>query len=191
LTNGTVFPEYQLVGEDSWQSLHHQDVSQQLRFTCDSNFYISNELDDLRMNKKLLSWIPYSDDSRTVVEPYKACPMHMLILKKPEQGLRDSGGRKTLHIAFSISFHREPNTTAVDLSAIENIGFRVGRVVLNVMCTNCKQQKNLERMRRLIHIEIERLGRVLVGRPVTPAFTRVPYAFPDGGAHWHFEMQKA
>jgi hypothetical protein len=117
--------------------------------------------------------------------------MHMLILKKPEQGLRDSGGRKTLHIAFSISFHREPNTTAVDLSAIENIDFRVGRVVLNVMCTNCKQQKNLERMRRLIHIEIERLGRVLVGRPVTPAFARVPYAFPDGGAHWHFEIQKA
>jgi hypothetical protein len=160
-------------------------------FLWDSNFFMGNELDDIRMNKKLLSWIPYSDYSTTVIELYKAWPMHMPILKKLERGLRDKDGPKTLHIAFGISFHRDPTVTAVDLSAIEHAGFQVDRVVVNVMCTNCKQRNDLEQTKRLIHAEVERLGRVLVGSLVTPAFARVFYASPEGGAHWHFTIQKA
>jgi hypothetical protein len=137
--------------------------------TWDSNFYIGNEINDIRMEQKLLIWVPDSGYSKTVLELYKASPMHMPILKKLEQRLRSLDSRKSLHIKFGISFHRTPTgvVTAVDLSAVDNISFHVERVVLDGTCTTRKGQKGLGGLSRLIRREFERLGRVLVGRPVT------------------------
>lgn len=161
------------------------------KFSWESDFYLGYEIEDLRVGKKLLTWIPNDDYSRTVLELYKAWPMHMPILKKLEPGLCGSDGQKTLFITFGMEFRRTHTILAVDLSAIEAIGFRIDKLVVNITCTMSKREKIIERFRRLVGIEIERLGCVLIGQPSISAIVPTPYASVHGGERWTFEVHRA
>ena len=162
-----------------------------LSFHEDSRFGTHWELESLLTNIKHPQWIPDADYSRIVIEVYKAWPMNLPILKKLEQGLREANGQTALFITFGVALHRTKSILRVDLSGLESIGFKLDKLVVEVICVKRQSYKRINELKPLIKTEIDRLGRALIGQSISSSFTSRANASPGDGAHWTFAVSRA
>ncbi|KAF2827791.1 hypothetical protein CC86DRAFT_404836 [Ophiobolus disseminans] len=127
-------------------------------FEGDAILETQRELDELLRGSMYLKWIPASYYSRSVIELYKAWPMHLPILKKLHRGLHETNGRRTLHVTFSVALNRAKPNIAVDLSSLENIGFKLDKTVVDVIIATKQPTELVDGLTRLLETEIKRLG---------------------------------
>lgn len=103
------------------------------------------------------TWIGFED--------LPAWPSGLSLLKKLENGLHSENGEKTLEITFGVVLALcEETNMAVNLAALEETGFELDKLVVNVRgIDEEKHRDQADQLHPLLRDEVARLGCVFIG----------------------------